>query len=71
MSKTWVSFWWSIVIGILILTALMIVLPNKLAAFLLGLGLWGVIYFIVVGLTSISRNLRATRELLERIRDQS
>ena len=48
------AFWLSISIGILIGLGIYLLTLNVLASILLCLGIWGVVYFISVGLTVIS-----------------
>ncbi|MFH0892686.1 MAG: hypothetical protein V1867_08010 [Candidatus Falkowbacteria bacterium] len=64
-NRTWKSFWYSLAIGLVLGVAWLLQLESKFAAVLFGVGGWGVIYFVCVGITAIADNVKHIREKIE------
>jgi len=66
MNRTWKAFLASIFLGILIGIGIYMLTGNMQATLFLGVGIWGVAYFICVGITSMAASLSKIRSLIEK-----
>ncbi len=63
-NKGWLAFWTTIPIGILIFLGIYLFTDKLLASIFLGLGIYGVVYYICVGLTVASNTLVEIKNFL-------